>query len=56
GDAVFVLNYLYKGGLPPACDPITDCGDVNLDQTVDLGDAIYLLNYLYKNGPPPGNP
>jgi hypothetical protein len=56
GDAVSLLNYLYKGGLPPACDPITDCGDVNLDEAVDLGDAIYLLNYLYKSGPPPGSP
>lgn len=56
GDAIYVLNYLYKGGPAPQCDPITACGDVNLDDLVDVGDAIYLLNYLYKGGPPPGNP
>lgn len=56
GDAIYLLNYLYKGDSPPSCDPITDCGDVNLDEVVDIGDAIYLLNYLYKSGPPPGSP
>jgi C1A family cysteine protease len=56
GDAIYVLNYLYKHGDAPACQPITLCGDVNLDDTVDVGDAIYLLNYLFKEGPAPGNP
>ncbi len=56
GDAIYLLNYLYKSGTPPQCDPITSCGDVNLDGMVDIGDSIYLLNYLYKNGPAPGNP
>ncbi len=56
GDAIYLLNYLYKSGTPPQCDPITSCGDVNLDGMVDVGDSIYLLNYLYKNGPAPGNP
>jgi len=50
------LNYLFKGSLPPACDPVTKCGDVNSDEEVSLTDAIFLLNYLYKSGPPPGSP
>jgi C1A family cysteine protease len=56
GDAIYVLNYLYKYGDAPACQPITLCGDVNLDDVVDVSDAIYLLNYLFKEGPAPGSP
>lgn len=51
GDAVCILNYLFKGDDPP--DPL-DAGDANCDGIVDLGDAIYLLNYLFKGGDPPG--
>ncbi len=50
GDAVYLINYLFKGDDPP--DPI-EVGDVNLDYTVELGDVIYLINYLFKGGPPP---
>jgi hypothetical protein len=49
-DAIYILNYLFKGGAAP--DP-WEAGDCNCDQTVDAGDAIYLLNYLFKAGPPP---
>jgi hypothetical protein len=49
-DAIFLLNYLFKGG--PAPSPLL-IGNVNCDGTVDVGDAIYLLNYLFKAGPPP---
>ena len=56
GDVIYLLNYLYKHGAPPACQPMNLCGDVNLDEVVDVGDAIYLLNYLFKSGPAPGNP
>jgi hypothetical protein len=50
GDAVYLLNYLFKGGNPP--DPL-ETGDCNYDSIVDLGDVVYLLNYLFKGGPPP---
>jgi hypothetical protein len=52
GDAIFLLNYLYKGG--PAPNP-SWTGDANSDGVVNLGDAIYILNYLYKGGPPPAS-
>jgi hypothetical protein len=53
GDAVYILNYLFKGDDPP--DPL-EAGDANCDGIVNLGDAIYLLNYLFKGGNPPGCP
>lgn len=51
GDAVYLLNYLFKGGSAPL--PSLAIGDLNCDDMVDLGDAIYLLNYLFKGGPEP---
>ncbi len=51
GDAIYILNYLFKGD--PAPVPY-EAGDADCDGTVTLGDAVYLLNYLFKNGPPPG--
>ncbi len=50
GDAIYLLNYLYKGGPEPV---YPEAGDVNCDGSIDLGDAVYLLNYLFKNGPEP---
>ena len=49
-DAIFLLNYLFKGDDPP--DPLAS-GDPNADCVVDVADAVYLLNYLFKGGDPP---
>lgn len=50
GDLLFLISYLYKGGLAP--DPLW-IGDVNCDFVLDLGDVLYLISYLYKGGPAP---
>jgi len=50
GDLVYLINYLYKGGLAP--NP-PELGDVNLDSLVDIGDVVFLVNYLYKSGSAP---
>ncbi len=50
GDAVYLLNYLFKHGSTP--QPLRR-GDCNADEEVDLGDVVYLLNYLFKGGPAP---
>ncbi|UCB51519.1 MAG: dockerin type I repeat-containing protein, partial [Candidatus Zixiibacteriota bacterium] len=50
GDVVFLVNYLYKGDIPPAP---WEAGDANCDGEVDLGDVVYLINYLYKGGDAP---
>ena len=49
-DAVYVINYVFKGGPPP--DPLAS-GDANLDGAVNLADAVYLINYIFKGGQPP---
>lgn len=53
GDVVYLINFLFIGGPPPQCEPITSCGDVNKDGTVNISDVVYLINYLFINGPPP---
>ena len=51
GDAVFLINFVFKGG--PAPEPY-EFGDANCDATVNVGDAVYLVNYIFRGGPPPG--
>ena len=52
GDAVYIINYVFKGG--PAPVPLPCCGDANNDGSVNVGDAVYLINYVFKGGPAPG--
>jgi hypothetical protein len=49
-DILFLINYLYKGGVAP--DPPA-AGNVNMHGLVDMLDAIYLVAYLYRGGPEP---
>jgi len=49
-DAVYLVNYLFKGG--PAPEPSWK-GDANGDCKVSIGDIVYLINYLTKGGPAP---
>ena len=51
-DVIHLINYLFKGGIPPL--PVPSCGDVQCDGKVNVTDAIYLINYLFKGGPAPG--
>ncbi|MFH1699190.1 MAG: hypothetical protein ABIE07_01270 [Candidatus Zixiibacteriota bacterium] len=50
GDAVFIINHVFKGG--PAPVPI-EAGDANCDDQCNVGDAVYLINHVFKGGPPP---
>ena len=50
GDAVFVINYIFKGGRNPI--PI-EAADANCDHAVNVGDAVYVVNYIFKGGAAP---
>ena len=50
GDVIFLVNYLFKGGVPPVPKAR---GDVNADCKVNLADIIFLVNFLFKGGPQP---
>ncbi len=49
-DVVFLINYIFAGGLSPydlnAADPNADCGNT-------ISDVVYLINYIFAGGPPP---
>jgi hypothetical protein len=51
GDAVFLINYVFRNGPPPEPESL---GDANCDGHADVGDAVYLINYIFRSGPPPG--
>ena len=49
-DVVFLVNYLFGGGMPPCPE---GAGDANSDGAVNIADVVYLVNYLFGGGPPP---
>lgn len=50
GDAVYVINYVFKGGPAPPC---LQEGDSNGDGSINIGDAVYVINFVFKGGPAP---
>jgi small basic protein len=50
GDALFILNYLFREG-PIPCIP--ESADANADCWVDLSDPLTLLYFLFRGGPAP---
>ena len=49
-DAVFLVNYIFRGGAEPVCVPKADASG---DGITNLGDCIYIINYVFKGGVPP---
>lgn len=50
GDAVYIINNVFKGGPPPET---TVAGDANNDGVCNVGDAVYIINTVFKGGPEP---
>ncbi|MCP4569264.1 MAG: hypothetical protein GY841_16945, partial [FCB group bacterium] len=50
GDAVWLINYVFKSGASP--EPLC-VGDANDDKAVNVGDAVYMINYVFKGGAAP---
>lgn len=52
GDAVYIINRVFKGG--PAPIPYAICsGDANCDCTVNVADAVFLINHIFKQANAP---
>lgn len=49
-DAVFLVNYIFIGGLPPVPTLIADC---DCSGIVNISDVVYLINYIFSAGPAP---
>ena len=49
-DITFIIDYLYKGGPPPACYYQSDA---NTNTVVNILDIAYLIAFLYQGGPVP---
>jgi len=50
GDAVFLINYIFRGGQAP--EPF-DAGLVNGDDLINIGDVVYLINFIFREGEAP---
>ncbi len=51
-DIVWLVDYLFKGGIAPDCLDEGDCA-VPLDGIILVNDIVYLVDYIFKGGPPP---
>ena len=52
-DAIFLINYIFLGGLEPECLP---SANVNGDSRLDLSDSIWLIGYIFRGTAPPRDP
>jgi hypothetical protein len=50
GDAVYLIAYVFAGGLPPSPE---EAGDANCDGEVNVGDSVYLIAYVFDGGEEP---
>ena len=50
GDALFLVNYVFRSGPSPLCPAEAD---PNLDCLANLGDAVYIIDYAFRAGAAP---
>jgi hypothetical protein len=49
-DVVYLIAYIFSGGLPPT--PLAR-GDANCSGGVDISDAVFLISYIFSGGTTP---
>jgi hypothetical protein len=49
-DVVYLISYIFSGGLSPYCK---DKGDANGSNQIDISDVVYLIYYIFSGGTPP---
>ena len=52
-DAIWMLGYLFAGGVMPQCNAAADS---NADGEVNVADPIFTLNWLFMGGLPSPSP
>jgi hypothetical protein len=52
GDAVHIINHIFKGGPHPTPFQIYSC-DATANCQCDVGDPVWIIGYVFKGGPPP---
>jgi hypothetical protein len=52
GDAVFVINFIWREGPFPIPYPVCS-GDTQADCFVNVGDAVFIINFIWREGPYP---
>ena len=50
GDAVYLINYIFKGGHTPV---VMNWADPNADCDVNVADVVYLISYVFRYGSAP---
>jgi hypothetical protein len=50
GDAVFLINYVFKDGMEPG---VFETADANCDGDINVADAVRLVNYIFRGGEKP---
>ena len=49
-DAVFLISYIFSGGLPPV--PLS-AADVDCSSVVSVSDVVYIIAYIFSGGAAP---
>jgi len=49
-DIIYLVNYVFKSGIPPCPEK---AGDANRNNLINLADIVFLVNHVFKGGPAP---
>jgi hypothetical protein len=54
-DLVYLVDYMFTGGLPPTCweEANIDGDGPDSSSGIDISDLVYLVDYMFTGGTPP---